>query len=339
MGPSASAVLVSASVTAGVAALGATVLSGVSRRWPNLVVYGAPLVLVVSLAAGVASATRAMLVAEDDYRTVLFVLMAGAPIAFIVGLLLARRVRSVERAAAGAAARHERDVQIERARRETIQWLSHDLRTPLTGIRLLAEALQDSPGDAGTRAGRIISEADRMAGMVDDITVLSRLHGDVAHVVDLVAVDDLVSEAVAAVTPIADAAAVTIAAGERSRADVRVDAERAVRALANVVRNAVQHTPTDGVVLIDTALRPGDRVAVTVADGCGGIPEADLERVFEPGFRGDGARTERGLGLGMTIAREVVRADGGDMGVANAEDGRGCVVTMTLPVAPAHAHH
>jgi signal transduction histidine kinase len=334
MGPDATAVLISAAVTAGVGAAGSLALLSASARRPAAMALGAPLVMVVSLAAGFAAATRSMVVAEDDYRTVLFVLLAGAPVAILVGVILARRVRALEATEAAAAAARERDQQIEASRRETIQWLSHDLRTPLTGIRLLAEALQEDRGDVAARADRIVVEADRMAGMVDDITELSRLHGALApdHQ-QVVAIDDVVSEAVAVVSPIAASAGVVVRAGELAGVDVCADPDRLVRALANLVRNAVQHTPARGIVVVSTGA--GDPVTVTVTDECGGLEEADLARMFEPGWRGDSARGERGMGLGTTIAREILRAQGGEVTVANRADGRGCTATVAMPTRAA----
>ena len=347
MGPELVGVLVSAGVTASVAAVGALTLSAISPRRPSVTALGAPLVMVASLAAGVAAATRSMLVAEDDYRSVIFVLLAGAPVAIIVGLLLARRVRAIERAVADEAAARERDRQVEASRRETIAWLSHDLRTPLTGIRLLAESLQDNPSDAPAKATRIVAEADRMAGMVEDIGELSRLQGALPSSTQEVALDDLVSEAAAAVRPLAEAAGVRLVAGTLTPAVVRVDADRVSRALTNLVRNAVQHTPAGGTVTLATTRDghpPGmpvaDGIAVEVTDECGGLAAEDLGRVFEAGWRGDSARQERGLGLGLAIVAAVAKAHGGWVTVANRGTGRGCTFSFVLPpgcqVAPAH---
>jgi signal transduction histidine kinase len=335
MGPEATAVIVSAAVTAGVGAVGAAGLAAAGSRRPSVVVFGAPLVMVVSLAAGVAAATRSMLVSADGYRTVIFVLLAGAPVAVFVGLLLARRVRIIERTAAAAAAGRERDRQVEQSRRETIRWLSHDLQTPLTGIRLLAESVQEAPDEPVGRARRIVAETDRMAGMVDDIAELSRLHGPPgAGAREAIAIADLVSEAVAAVAPIADSAEVMITAGRIAPGDVVVDPDRVVRAVANLVRNAVQQSPAGADVLVgaDVVGAAACRtLRVTVADRCGGLAPEDLERIFEPGWRGDTARHHRGMGLGTTIAREIARAHGGEVTVRNLEDGSGCEAGLTLP--------
>jgi signal transduction histidine kinase len=331
MTPETSAIVVSASVTAAVGAAGAVALTRVARSRPSVAALGAPIVLVAALGAGVAMASRSMLIGEDDYRTLVFVLLAGAPMAVIVGLGLARRVWSMERDAASERADRERAAEVEASRRETIRWLSHDLRTPLAGIRALAESLEDGAvADPHAAHGRIVHEVDRMDAMVDDIGELSRLHGSTPTRVEPAALDDLVSDAVATVLPLADAAGVEVSARDLAGSLVDVDARGVTRAVTNVLRNAVQHTPDGGRVEVRTTSRDGT-ASVEVSDGCGGIPEADRAHVFEPGWRGDGSRHERGMGLGLTIAREVGRMHGGDATVANLPDGTGCVFTLSLP--------
>jgi signal transduction histidine kinase len=335
MGPEATAVVVSAAVTAAVGAVGAVGLAAAGSRRPSIVVFGAPLVMVVSLAAGVAAATRSMLVSADGYRTVIFVLLAGAPVALLVGLLLARRVRLIERTAAAGVATAERDRQVEQSRRDTVRWLSHDLQTPLTGIRLLAESVQERPDDPVGRARRIVAETDRMAGMVDDIAELSRLHGAPADGVrEIIAISDLVSESVATVAPIADSDGVVIAAGRIADGDVLVDPDRMVRAVANLLRNAVQQSPSGTRVLVEAdAIEGGGSgtVRISVTDQCGGLTTEDLEHIFDPGWRRDTARHERGMGLGTTIAREIARAHGGDVTISNLANGEGCLAILSLP--------
>lgn len=334
VGPESSAVVLSATVTAVVAGAGALGLVRVARDRPSVAALGAPVLVVVALAAGVAVASRSMLIG-DDYRTLLFVLLAGAPMAVLIGLVLARQVWRREREAARERSDLERARQVERSRRETIRWLSHDLRTPLAGIRALAESLEDGAvADPGAAHGRIVREVDRMDGMVDDIAELSRLHGPGAAVrSEPAGLDDLVSDAVASVTPLAAADGVSIVAGHLSGATVEVDPRAVTRALSNVLRNAVQHTASGGRVEVSTTTR-GTVVEVAVADGCGGVAPAHLERVFEPGWRGDAARHDRGMGLGLTIAREVARAHGGDARVENRPGGSGCTVSVSLPVGP-----
>ena len=332
MAPEANAVVLSAVVTGVVGALGALVLARVARERPSVAALGAPIALVAALAAGVAVASRSMLIGEDDYRTLVFVLLAGAPMAVLVGVVLARRVWRLEQDAARDRADRERSRAVEESRRETIRWLSHDLRTPLAGIRALAESLEEGtvPDTAAAHA-RIVHEVDRMDVMVEDIAELSRLHGSAAALrTEAASLDDLVSDAVATVAPLAAAAGVEVVATALSGSVAEVDVRSMTRALTNVVRNAVQHTPAGGRVEVTTR-GWGSGVAVQVADQCGGIPAAVLPLVFDPGWRGDSARHDRGMGLGLTIAREVARGHGGDAAVANRDDATGCVVTVSLP--------
>ncbi|MFD0539091.1 sensor histidine kinase [Actinomadura luteofluorescens] len=100
------------------------------------------------------------------------------------------------------------------------------------------------------------------------------------------------------------------------------------RALRNLVVNAIRHTPSDGAVEITGEVREGE-ARVTVADACGGIPEGDLPRVFDVAFRGEAARTPAGARLGLAIARGIVEAHAGKIGVANT--GPGCRFEVRLP--------
>jgi signal transduction histidine kinase len=329
--PEISAVVVSASVTALAGGAGAVALARIARNRPAVAALGAPIVLVGSLGAGVAVASREMLIGADDYRTLVFVLLAGAPMAVLIGALMARRVWRMERDAAGERAAVERAREVERSRRETIRWLSHDIRTPLAGIRALAESLEDGAvADPPVAHARIVHEVDRLDAMVDDIAELSRLTGEPVTRAEAADLDDLVSDAVATVAPLAEAAGVEVNATTLAGVLVRVDVRDITRAVTNLVRNAVQHTPAGGRVEVRT-VNGGALVHVEVLDGCGGIPDGDRARVFEPGFRGDTARRGAGMGLGLTIAREVARAHRGEATMTNRADGAGCVVTLSMP--------
>ncbi len=340
MGAELGAVVICVLVTAAVGVLGSVLLTRVSRGRAHIAALGAPLVVVAALAAGVGTASGAMLITGEDQKTLVVVLLAGMPVAIGVGLVLARRVRRLEENAAHDRAARERDREVEASRRETIRWLSHDLRTPLAGIRALAESLEDGAvADPAHAYGRIVHEVDRMDGMVDDIAELSRLQGSPEVLREPVDLDDVVSDAVAGVMPLADAAGVALVAGELAGATVLGEARALTRAVSNVVRNALQHTPQGGSVHVGTARRGGS-VVVEVADGCGGLPQASLDQVFEPGWRGDPSRHDRGMGLGLTISREVARAHGGDATAANLPDGTGCIVRLEVPrraLPPAHA--
>ena len=116
---------------------------------------------------------------------------------------------------------------------------------------------------------------------------------------------------------------------------IRADARELSRALANLVTNAIRHTPRDGRVLV-AATAEGDDVLMTVADGCGGIPDEDLESVFDLAWRGTEARTpgaDGGAGLGLAIVRGIVEAHQGQVRVRNAGDG--CRFEIRLPALAA----
>lgn len=336
MSPAGSAIAISAAVTGVVALLGALVLLTVSRRRAAWAALAAPLVVVISLAAGVAAATRAMAIGIHDYRTLIFVLLAGAPMAVLVGAAVARRIFVQERAAAAERAERDRAASVEADRRELIRWLGHDLRTPLSGIRVLAESLREKESGATPAAAAldgILRESDRLDDMVADIAELSRLQGEMSATVrrEGVHLADLVSDAAACVRPLAEAARVELTPGALTDVRVTVDTAALTRAVTNLLRNAVQHTPPGGRVLISVQ----SPARVLVADGCGGVPEADLAHVFEPGWRADAARTSgiAGMGLGLAITREIARSHDGDVDAANLPDGSGCVFTLRLPAA------
>jgi signal transduction histidine kinase len=146
-------------------------------------------------------------------------------------------------------------------------------------------------------------------------------------------VGDLVSEAVAALLPLADVEGVRLAGSAAPMVRAVVAPGEVRRAVANLVVNGIRHTPRGGEVTT-TVTRDADRVVVDVVDQCGGIPDEVIGRVFETGYRGTAARTPgggRGSGLGLAIVAGVARAHGGSAEVANVEGG--CRFTLGLPVS------
>lgn len=352
-------VALSAGVAAAVGAVGAFGVFALARRRAAVAAVLAPLVVVVSVAAGVYASVRAMFLSDKDSTTVLLLLAAAIPVALGVGMVLAVRIWRIAAEAAAVAAARERDREIEAGRREMVAWVSHDLRTPLAAVRVLAEALEDGVGDEAETVRRIQAENRRMSGMVDDLLALSRLQSPALVLrTQLVDLRDLVSDAVAAIRPLADARDVRVVEADGGGAVATVDAREVSRAAANLLVNAVRHTPRGGTVTVTArssaaGSAPGrQRVAViAVQDECGGIPEPDLPRVFDAGWRGTRARTpERtaedrpavgpnpgpaphesgGAGLGLAIVREVAEVHGGSAAIRNS--GPGCVAELRLPV-------
>ncbi len=232
-------------------------------------------------------------------------------------------------------AAHTRERTLETSRRELVAWVSHDLRTPLAGLRAMAEALEDEVVDDPVTVHRyhaqIRAESDRLAAMVDDLFELSRIHAGALRLSrQRVGLGDLVSEAVAGIEALARAKGVHLRGHAQGVLPVEVDAAELGRALRNLVVNAVRHTPADGGVEIAAAVEEG-MACVTVSDACGGIPEEDLPRLFDVAFRGEVARTPGGgAGLGLAIARGIVEAHSGEIGVVNAGDG--CRFVVRLPL-------
>jgi signal transduction histidine kinase len=170
--------------------------------------------------------------------------------------------------------------------------------------------------------------------LIDDLFELSRLNaGDFAWTTEAVPLAELVHEKVTAIRAEADARRVVVSA--KIAADLApacANPEKLGRVLANLLQNAIHHTPPDGSVLI-TAQQIGGSVEIEVADSGDGIPPADRRRVFEPFYRGgtEAARTRSGSGLGLAISRSIVEAHGGRIWLADAH--RGTRVRFTLPVA------
>jgi signal transduction histidine kinase len=229
----------------------------------------------------------------------------------------------------------ERERRMDASRRQLVAWVSHDLRTPLAGLRAMAEALQDGIATDTPRYHRqILSEVTRLSGMVDDLFDLSRIEsGTLSLSPDRIEVSDLVSDTIASMDPVARARGVWLTGTADGPLPVYADPRELSRVLSNLLTNAIRHTPEGGRVRV-AATAEAEAVLITVADGCGGIPEADLARVFDLAWRATAARTpdaDGGAGLGLTIVRGIVEAHSGQVRVVNA--GEGCSFEVRLPAS------
>jgi signal transduction histidine kinase len=215
--------------------------------------------------------------------------------------------------------------------------VSHDLRTPLTSLRLLTQALDDDLVDAET-ARRYVhtmgANVRALGALVDDLFELSCLNtADLAWSTEAVPLAALIEETIAAVGPEADAGSVVLTAQvPEDLAPAQANPEKLRRVLANLLQNAIHHTPADGSVLV-TARQENGAVEIAVADTGDGVTPRDMPRVFEPFYRGgdDAARTRPGAGLGLAIARGIVEAHGGQIWLADAA--QGTRVCFTVPLA------
>jgi signal transduction histidine kinase len=228
---------------------------------------------------------------------------------------------------------------LERSRRELVAWVSHDLRTPLAGIRAMVEALEDGVVDDPETVARyhrtIRQEADRLAGLVNDLFELSRIQaGSLALRYEAVPLDEFVADAISGPAVAARAKGIEVRSQVRTSmpSTVELSTPEMARVVRNLLDNAIRHTPPGGTIIVDVGIDEGETAAVvSVLDGCGGIPEIDLDRVFEMAFRGDTARTPgEGGGLGLAVARGLVEAHQGDITVHN--EGPGCRFVVRLPL-------
>ena len=214
----------------------------------------------------------------------------------------------------------------ETARRDLIAAVSHDLRTPLTSLRLLAEAVGDDIVDAPTRRGylgQMRTHIDVLSDLIDDLFELSRLEaGDIHWSLQQVSLGALVEEAVDALRSQAEAKGVSVRADVPDHQPARANPEKVQRVLFNLIQNAIRHTPADGSVTVLAEAANG-HVEIEVSDTGDGIREEDRQRVFEPFYRGgsQSARTRAGAGLGLAISRAIVEAHGGRIWLADSPTG------------------
>ncbi|GGO00582.1 sensor histidine kinase [Microbispora bryophytorum] len=356
-----------------IAALGLALLRVLRRRSIGVMLAVVAAVTVSATLAGVVAITLAMILDGRPKNIVLTVVGIGGLVGIGVALVNARTVVRASRSLVGALESvppsglftpppaplpaelqtistaleqayerlrlgHERERALESARRELVAWVSHDLRTPLAGMRAMVEALEDGVADDPETVKRyhvqIRVEVDRLAGMVEDLFELSRIHaGTLRPRLTRTGLGDLVADTLAAVEPLARAEGVHLTGEADPRVPVSADAGQLGRAVRNLVVNAIRHTPARGTVVV-RAVAEGTTARLSVLDGCGGIPEEDLPRVFDVAFRGEAARTpgpDGGAGLGLAIARGIVEAHDGEIDVVN--QGPGCLFTITLPLA------
>ncbi len=368
-------VLVAAACAVAVGALGlvaAWLVRHLSIRWQlGLIVV----VAIGSVVAGVVAVSRLMFISPHDWKVVSLVAIVAGAVSLLVALALGAAIsRWSEALRAGArtldahgtyvanprgpselqglseelartserlAESRVREARLEASRRELISWVSHDLRTPLAGMRAMTEALEDGMAPDPARYQRQIrAEVDRMVRMVDDLFELSRIHAGVLPIeLQPVMLGDLVSEAIAGADPVARARRVRLGGSVEEGIEVTADADGMSRVISNLIMNAIRHTPADGSVEIRGRAVP-DGVELSVSDQCGGLSDEDMVRVFDLAWRGGSARTpltpdgeQVGAGLGLAIVKGIVEAHRGFVSVENVGSPipAGCRFLVQLP--------
>jgi signal transduction histidine kinase len=219
--------------------------------------------------------------------------------------------------------------------------VTHELRTPITVIRGHIEAMIDGVIEpSGEIFATISDEASRLQRMVDDLTMLSRADEGLLEV-EMVELDlgGLTRSAADRLRPQFDHEHVSLSVGGTGRpAIVLGDADRLMQIITNLLGNALGHTPSGGSVTV-TIGRDGSFVTVDIADTGPGIPEGEHERIFERFYRGAQAvpapdrHVRAGRGIGLTIARSLARAHGGDVRALQRQPGSGATFRVTIPAA------
>jgi signal transduction histidine kinase len=299
------------------------------------------LVLIPTLATLVGVVAVSGMMFTDELWRIAVVLavvtVVAVPAAIVLGRVQARKMvwerqmREQERAA-------------ERSRRELVAWVSHDLRTPLAGIRAMGEALVDGvidqPETIERYANQIVRETNRLSTMVDDLFEMSKINSGALRL-ELEPVDlrELIDEVAAANQPTAARARVSLTARQPGSEIMVAASDRALtRVLTNLVANAIEHTPPGGRIDIASGVHD-DRAWAHVTDTGPGIAPEDLPRIFEVAYRGTAARSPAATaaigsnsGMGLAIAAGLVQAHHGEISACNQD--AGCRFEVLLPLLP-----
>ncbi|HEX2315641.1 MAG TPA: ATP-binding protein [Thermomonospora sp.] len=233
--------------------------------------------------------------------------------------------------------------RVEAIRRDFVANVSHELKTPVGALSLLAETVEgaaDDPEAVRRFSGRMQHEAVRLGNLVQDLMTLSRVQGDEPLAEPRpVALDDVIAEAVDRCQIKAGAKDIEVVSSGGDGLKVRGDGELLTVALRNLIDNAVAYSPEHTRVAVATRRPDPDHVEITVTDQGIGIPEADLERIFERFYRVDPARSRQtgGTGLGLAIVKHVTTKHGGQVTVWSKE-GSGSTFTLRLPLLRGDGH-
>jgi two-component system sensor histidine kinase SenX3 len=227
--------------------------------------------------------------------------------------------------------------RLDAVRTDFVANISHELKTPVGALSVLAEALaeEDQPEVVHRLADKMVNEAIRVGRTIDDLLELSRIELGGEAVKDVVAASMVISESVMRAQPLAERRGIDIHVLEpNERIKILGDRRQLVSALGNLVENAVKYSESDSQVEV-TATSDGTWVELSVRDFGIGIPQKDLDRIFERFYRVDRARSREtgGTGLGLAIVRHVATNHGGDVRVASVE-GEGSTFTLRIPSAP-----
>lgn len=231
-----------------------------------------------------------------------------------------------------------RQKELRKMRNDLIVWVGHDLRTPLTSIRAILEALADRIIEDPDTVQRYLDMAQKevryLSRLIDDLFDLSQMDAGGMQVdFQYIPLADLISDTLESFNELAYQQGIILEGSVSPGIDlVYIDAQLIGRVLSNLTSNAIRYTPPGGTVII-SAERSDDKVKVTVSDNGDGIKAEDLPFIFERFFRGEKSRnrTTGGTGLGLAISRGIIEAHGEVISAESAE-GVGTKIIFTLPV-------
>jgi two-component system sensor histidine kinase SenX3 len=233
--------------------------------------------------------------------------------------------------------RDESEAQrVHDVRRDFVANISHELKTPIGALSLLSEAVLGAKDDseAVTRfASRMQVEAKRLTDLVQEIIQLSRVQdSDPLNEAQLLSASDIIKEALDQGRTTADSRQITLTFQESKDATILGDRDQLTMAIHNLIENAVNYSPADTKVAISTNIQ-GGIITISVADQGIGIPEAEVERIFERFYRVDPARSREtgGTGLGLSIVKHIVTKHGGEISVWSSEN-VGSTFSIRLPI-------
>ena len=222
--------------------------------------------------------------------------------------------------------------QLFDARRELVSWASHDLRTPLASLRALIEAAEDGLVEPADYLPTLREQATTLTTLVDDLFELAQIDAGVLTLeLRQTDVAELISATLRTLGPEAANRRITLAANVSAGITVAVAPEKIERVLANLVANALRHTPADGSIAVRAERFPRE-VCIHVEDSGSGFDPGTSARIFDRFWRADRARTGSGAGLGLSIAHGLIEAHGGQIWAENRPQG-GARVSFSLPTA------
>ena len=289
-------------------------------------------ILAVAVASASAALIGALLIARDVSRRV--ERLRGSAAALAAGDLGARAPvwRPAELAELGRSF-NEMAEHLERlfdARRELVAWASHDLRTPITSMQAMLEALDDGLAPPDRYLPALREQVATLSRLVDDLFELARIDaGTLTVELEDAGVAPLVESCVRGLEAEARARRVRLESRADAGARARCEPAKVERVLLNLLTNALRHTPSDGAVVVRTE-RLAEEVRVTVEDTGDGLDDQAVHRMFERFWRAEPERSTPGAGLGLAIARGLVELQGGRIW-AEPRAGGGARVSFTLP--------